>query len=308
MFSINAVLPLFFIMSLGLLLKRKGFIDDAFAASATKVCFYVALPCMLFQAIVKNDITDTFDMQLIVFCVGGTLLCVGLLYLLTPHFIREVSSRSAFIQSCFRSNFALLGLPLINNIAGAPALAKAATVLAVIVPLFNVLAVLVLAKNQQQDNNWLILAKRIITNPLIIASSLGVIGSIVPFKLPLLLERPIANIADMAMPLALFTLGATFNFKVELKKMRLALSSVLLRLLVIPLAALIVAHMLHADPVQMAVTLALFAGPTAIACFPMAFQMGADHQLTSLTIVFSTSLSVVTIFSFVYALRVMGWI
>ena len=307
LFSINAVVPLFLIMVLGFLFRKRGFIGDIFVESGTKVCFYLALPCLLFLSIMQNDLTESFNLPLTLLCVGGTLLYVTLLRLITPHFIKNVASRSAFIQVCFRSNYVLLGLAFINNLAGPTGLTKAATVLAFIIPLFNVLAVLVLSENQQQGGGKLhLLFRRIITNPLIIASLLGVIGSFLPVQLPLLLQRPLTYIADMAMPLALFTLGASLHFQGEMEKLRLALVASLLKLIVVPLAAVIIAYKLGFDPVQMVITLALFAGPPAVSCFTMAFQMGADHQLTSLTIVLATGLSAVTMFSFVYVLRVMG--
>jgi predicted permease len=137
---------------------------------------------------------------------------------------------------------------------------------------------------------------------------LGVIVSFAPFKLPLLLERPLSYLSDMAMPLALFTIGGTMRFKGEMAKLRLALAASLLKLVVMPLAAVLIACRLGFDSVQMAVTLAIFAAPPAVSCFPVAFQMGSDHNLTSLSIVLGTGLAAITMFVFVLALRVLGWV
>lgn len=306
-FSLNAVVPLFLIMMLGLVLKRRGFIDDVFVESGTKVCFYVALPCLLFLNIIKSDISEAFDAPLTILCVGGTLICVILLRLFTPFFIKNAASRGAFIQVCFHSNNVLLGLPFIFNLVGAPGIAKTSTILPFLVPLFNVLAVLVLAENQPSGNNMpRLLFKRIATNPLIITALLAVGCSFLPWQLPLLLERPLGYMSDMAMPLALFTLGASLHLGGEPQAMRLVFSASLIKLIIMPLIAVLIAYRLAFDPVQMAVTLAIFAGPPAISCFPMAFQMGSDHHLTSLIIVLGTGLSAVTMFGFVYVLRIIG--
>jgi predicted permease len=294
-------------MVLGFLLKRRGFIDDVFTESGTKVLFYVALPCLLFLNIMQSNLTEAFDAPLTLLSVGGMLVFVVLLRLITPHFIKNVASSSAFIQACFRSNYVLLGLPFINNLVGPPGLAKAGTIMAFTIPLFNVLAVLILAENQQQGGSRMhMLFQRIITNPLIIATVLGIIGSFLPFNLPVLLERPLSTISDMAMPLALFTLGASLHIRGEVEKLRLALAASLIKLIIAPLAAVLIACRLGFDPIQIAVTLAIFAAPPAVACFPMAFQMGADHQLASMTIVLGTGLSALTMFAFVYALRLLG--
>jgi predicted permease len=268
----------------------------------------VALPCLLFLNIMQNGLAEAFDAPLILLCVAGSVVCVALLSLITPVFIKDAYRRGAFIQVCFHSNSVLLGLPFIYNLAGTPGLNKAATVLAFTIPLLNALSVLVLADDQQPGGNARLLLKRIIRNPLIIAAFAGVICSFLPLQLPLLLERPLSYISDMAMPLALFTIGGTIRLKGEAEKLRLALAASGVKLIAIPLIAVLIACRLGFDTVQMAVTLAIFAAPPAVSCFPVAFQMGADHNLTSLAIVLGTGLSALTMFAFVLALRLLGWV
>jgi len=308
LFSVNAVVPLFLIMVLGFILKSRGFIGEAFVESGTKVCFYVALPCLLFLNITRSDFREAFDAPLILLCVGGILLCVALLQGLAPRFIKEAAVSSAFVQTSFHSNSVLLGLPFIHNLVGPPGLSKAGAVLAFTIPLFSVLSVLVLAANRPPGAGKRRLLANIISNPLLIAALLGVAGSLLSLRLPALLERPLTYISEMAMPLALFTLGASVHFKGEAKKLRLATASALIKLILIPLAGVLAACRLGFGPVQMAVVLAIFAAPPAVACFPMAFQMGADHQLTSQTIVVGTGLAALTMFAFVYVLRVLGMV
>ena len=305
-FSVNTVLPLFLIMALGFVLKSRAFISDAFVESGTAICFYVALPCLLFLNIIHSDFSEAFDTPLILLCAGGLLISAALLQLLTPRFIRSVYTSSAFIQTSFNSNHVLLGLPFIYNLAGSAGLTKAGATFAFTVPICNILAVLMLAKNKRQGSNKQMLLANIVKNPLIIAALLAVLGSLLSIRLPLLLERSLTYLSDMAMPLALFTLGASVHFQGEAKKLRLAASSAVLKLTLIPLIAVLVAVKLGFNPVQMAVTLAVFAGPPAVSCFPMAFQMGADQQLTSQAIVVGTGLSAITMFAFVFILRVLG--
>ena len=308
LFSLNAVVPLFLIVVLGFVFKNRGFIDDTFVEASTKVCFYVALPCLLFLNILQSDFRADFDLPLTSLCVGGTMVSLALLWLITPRFIRNVSSSSAFIQTSFHSNSVLLGLPFIYNLVGQPGITKTAVVLIFMVPLLNILSVLVLYKNKQQGVGKAMLFKNICANPLIIAAVLGIICSFFPLKPPQLLITPLGYMSDMAMPLALFTLGASVHFRGEQAKLRLALISVLIKLTVLPIAVVLVACRMGFDPVQMAVILAMFAGPPAVACFPLAFQMGADHQLTSQAIVVGTGFSALTMFGFVFILRVMGFV
>ncbi|MCL1906227.1 MAG: AEC family transporter [Clostridiales bacterium] len=308
LFSINAVAPLFLIVVLGYLLKTKGFFDDGFVKASTKVCFYVALPCLLFLNIMQSDFRADFDLPLTLLCVGGTLVCAALLCLIAPRFIRDHYSSSAFIQTSFHSNSVLLGLPFIYNLVGQPGIIKTAAVLVFMVPLLNILSVLVLSGNAQQGAGKAIMLKKVLANPLVIAAFLGILCSLLPFKLPQMLKTPMGYMSDMAMPLALFTLGASVNFRGEQAKLRLALLSALIKLIVIPVAAVLVACRMGFGPVQMAVILAMFAGPPAVACFPLAFQMGADESLTSQAIVLGTGFSALTMFGFVFVLRVLGYL
>lgn len=308
MFSLNAVTPLFLIVLLGYVLKRRGFIDDAFVNTATRVCFFVALPCMLFLTIMQSDFGEAFDAPLTLLSVGGTLVSLALLRLFTPFFIKDISVSSAFIQTSFHANSVLLGLPLIYNLVGQPGLTKTAAVLIFMVPLLNILSVLILYENKQHNSVKGLLLKKIAANPLIIAVVLGIVCSLARLRPPQLLITPLSYMSDMAMGLALFTLGASVQFKKAGAKLRLALISSLIKLIAIPVAAVAVACCLRFDPVQMAVTLAMFAGPPAVVCFPLAYQMGADHQFTSQAIVLGTAIAALTMFGFVFVLRLLGFV
>ncbi|MCL1976098.1 MAG: AEC family transporter [Firmicutes bacterium] len=308
LFSLNAVVPLFLIVVLGFVLKTVKFIDDDFVNTGTKICFYVALPCLLFLNIMQSDFKADFDLPLALLCVGGTFILAVILRLFTPYFVKEIYVSSAFIQTSFHANTVLLGLPFIYNLVGQPGLTKTAALLIFMVPLLNILAVLILSENNQQGAGFAMLLKKLFGNPLLIAAVLGIICSLLNFNPPQLVKAPFGYMSDMAMPLALFTLGASVHFRTERTKLRLALISVIIKLIIIPLAAVFIAIRLGFDKVQMAVTLAMFAGPPAVSCFPMAFQMGADHQFTSQAIVLGTAFASITMFAFVFILRSLGFL
>ena len=67
LFSLNSTLPLFFLMLLGYVLHRTGFLSDAFVAGANKFVFYAALPVQLFRDLGKNDVRTTFDGRYVLF-------------------------------------------------------------------------------------------------------------------------------------------------------------------------------------------------------------------------------------------------
>ena len=89
LFSMNSTMPLFFIMLLGYVLHRTGFLSDAFVAGANKFVFYVALPVQLFRDLGKNDVRATFDGRYVLFCFAVTLACILVIWALAKLFLKE---------------------------------------------------------------------------------------------------------------------------------------------------------------------------------------------------------------------------
>ena len=88
LFSMNSTMPLFFIMLLGYVLHRTGFLSDAFVAGANKFVFYVALPVQLFRDLGKNDVRATFDGRYVLFCFAVTLACILVIWALAKLFLK----------------------------------------------------------------------------------------------------------------------------------------------------------------------------------------------------------------------------
>ncbi len=305
-FSINAVLPIFIIALLGYLLKRYKFLNDNFIAIGIKFVFTVALPCMLYQDLLNNPVNQLTPLPIIIALVS-TLILVIILRISCHKLISDPARRSAFIQGCFRGNFVLLGFALINNISGSAGMAEASMLMGFVIPFYNILAVLVLSESTQDIHNRHYI-KNIITNPLIIATILGVISSLAGLKLPILVLKPIGYMADLAIPLALVTLGASIEFQKENNIIKLSLFASAVKILIFPAIMIALSIGLGIRGTDLVVLMVFFAAPAAVSSFPMAFQMGADYKLASQIIFFSTALAVITLFMFTYGLRLLGYI
>ncbi len=308
-FSFQVVFPLFALMALGWLLKRLRFVDDAFVATATKLLFHVAIPALCFVSVMKSDLTETFDPTLLLLTVGVTVVFVVLLRLVVPRFLHDPYVYSAFIQGCFRGNTTIIGLPLVFNLAGAAGQARLAMLICFIGPLYNILAVLVLAEAAPAggtQKHWRLILRDVVTNPLIIACVLGVVASLLQVRLPQVIDQPLNWLCEMAMPLSLIALGASISLRGEHAEIRRAGWAAAMKTAVFPALALLVAHLIGLRGVDLAVVLGIFGVPSSISGFPMAFQMGADHKLSSLCIVFSTVLCLATLFGYTCFLHGIG--
>ncbi|MDD5602830.1 MAG: AEC family transporter [Eubacteriales bacterium] len=313
LFSLNAVTPVFIIILLGVFLRRVNILNDNFADKASGLVFKVALPALLFRDISKTDFTAVFDGKLLFFALIGTLGSFLLLSVTVPFFIKNKSSVGAFIQGCFRSNFAFLGLPLIGSIFGSEAVSMAAVVLSLMMPVYNVLAVVLLtltspAEYTDRKKTALKIILNIVLNPLILAVVAAMPFSLSHISLPQVLSRSIGYMADFATPLALLCIGASMSMAGFRRNMKAGLAAMLIKIVLIPSIMVILAASSGFRDERLGIVFILFASPTAVASFIMAKAMGSDAELASNIVVTTTMFSALTIFAGTVLLKSAGLI
>ncbi len=55
LFMLETTLPVFILVLLGLLLRRRHVIDDAFIATSSRLVFTITLPVLMFMAVARSD-------------------------------------------------------------------------------------------------------------------------------------------------------------------------------------------------------------------------------------------------------------
>ena len=207
----------------------------------------------------------------------------------------------------FRSNFVLYGIPISMSLFGSEAAGMASLLIAVIIPMFNALAVLALEMfNGQRPNLWGVLFG-IATNPLIIASLLGIAFNHFGWYLPGLLHDTMSTLGGIATPLAFVVLGASMNFSETGRCMRPLLITLLMKLIIYPAAFVGAAILMGFRGANLAVLLTVFGSPIAVSSFTMAQQMGGDDQLAGQLVIFSSILSIGTMFLYIWGLNYFGF-
>ena len=178
-FSLNVVLPLIIMMSVGWLLKYFKVCDENFFKTANKLTFKVFLPLMLFNNIYSSDIKSSFNLRLIFFVVASILITVILLSLIIPRIEKQNRNRGVLIQALFRSNYILFGVPVCMNLFGQADMGITSMLAVFVIPLYNFLSVVVLSIYSNKENNETMEIKKtvmdIIKNPLIIACAIGIV-------------------------------------------------------------------------------------------------------------------------------------
>ncbi len=306
--SFNVVLPIFLCILLGYFLRRIRMVDTPSLNVMNKLCFKVFLPIYLFNNIATTNLAAAFNGKLLATAYLGVTAQFILLMLLIPRLEKENPRRGVLIQAMFRSNFALFGLPLALSLCGTEKVGPTSILVGFTVPLFNILAVVSLESFRGGKPNIKKMAKGIATNPLIIASLLGIAFNLLGFTLPGAVQKSVNDLGGVATPLSLVALGGSFTVsKVKEYKKQLTIG-VLGRLVFSPLI-MVSAGILLGFRNEMLIPLLIMSGaPTAVSSFPMAQQMDGDGELAAGLVVFTSALAILSMFLWIFVLKQIGMI
>lgn len=309
-FCLNATIPIFLLMILGLLFKNGGLFDDGFVKTMNSFVFKVALPVLLFRELSTADFLQVWDGRFVAFCFFATmasiLLSVGIGCLLPDR-----SSRGEFAQAAYRSSAALLGIGFITNIYGSAGMAP--LMIIGTVPLYNVMAVVILAfmKPDHHKIDGALMKttlKGIVTNPIIIGVVGGMLWSALSIPQPEILSKTLSYVANLATPMGLMAMGATFDGKQALKKWKPALGCSAMKLVVFCMIFIPLAVKLGFKNSELVSVLVMTGSPTTVSCFVMAKNMGYEGTVSSSAVMVTTFLSAFTLTGWLFLIRSMGLI
>lgn len=311
-YSMNATLPIFLVMVIGYVLRRIGMLNDDFVTVANRFNFKVTLPVMLFRDIAGVNIREVFDPGYVLFCAAASTVCFWLIWGGTKLWVKDRSIRGAFVQASFRSSAAVMGLAFIENIYGSSAMGPLMIIGAV--PLYNIFSVIVLTfegeKAGEENGRQKIreAGLNIIKNPIIIAILAGLIVAWIGLEFPVIVNKTVGSVSQMATPLALITIGAGFEGRKALAKIRPTIAASLIKLVIQPLIFVPAAAWLGFSGEKMIAILIMLAAPTTPSCYIMAKSMDHDGVLTASVVVMTTLLAAFTLTGWIFVLKTLGMI
>jgi len=317
-YSINATVPIFLVMILGGVIKKLNIIDENFVNKANKYVFIVALPAMLFKDISQSDVKTNFDIRFVLYCMIVTTICFVVIWLLSESFMKDDTMKGSFIQGSFRSSAAILGLAFVQNMYSNTGMAPLMIVAAV--PLYNIYSVIVLtfkAKKQNEDGSQNEITNlenikkaciNIIKNPIIIAIFFGLCFSILNIKFPVIIDKTITSVASTATPIALIVIGAGFEGRKAIKKIKPTIIATVIKLILQAGIFLPIAIWSGFRNQELVAILIMLASPSTVSCYIMAKSMNNDDILASSIIVLTTLFSSVTLTVWIFVLRMGGFI
>lgn len=320
-FAINAVAPIVILVAIGYILKRIGFVSQSFAKAANKLVFHVFLPTTLFLNI--YNINDTSGIDLVFF--GYATISILIIFIVTAILVMPMTKRGdrrgVLLQTSFRSNYTLIGVPLAVFLCGNDGGVIATLLSALVVPYLNVLSVI--SYSIYQDGKKPSVKKiiiGIIKNPLIQGIALGTVllavrmwlsDKGINFALQDIkpLYAVLGYLSDLSTPMALLMLGAQFDFAAVPALRREIILGVAMRSFIVPFVGIGAAYLIFGSQFQgahYASFIALFATPLGVSSVPMAQEMGADHTLAGQLVAWTALFSVVPLFLAAFLLRMAG--
>ena len=282
-FSLNSTLPIFIVIIIGYVLGQKKFLTKEFCSVADKLVFRVGLPAMLFCDMTSIDLTENFNGKFVLFCFGVTAISIIVIWTLARIFLRDKSLTGEFVQACYRSSAAILGVAFIQNIYGTSGMAP--LMMLGSVPLFNIFAVLILTIENPSHKGKLhpgAILYGILTNPILDGILIGTIYNLLPIGLPAMAQKTFNTLGSLTTPLTLLSIGASFE---DAKAIKFGFRGQELIALLIMLGS-----------------------PTTPASYVMSKNMGHDGTLSASCVAATTLFSAITMTLWIYLLSAGGFL
>ena len=310
-FSLNATMPLFIMMVLGFWLKKINFLDEHSTKKINHLVFKVFLPALLFIDLAKEDFITIWDTKMVVFCFVVTVLSIGLAAVISL-LSKNKSDRGEIIQAAYRSGAATLGIAFMTNIYDDASMV--ALMIIGSVPLYNVAAVVILyltsPENAHHSKNELIkkTAKNVVTNPIIVGIVLGILWSVCKIPQPVIFSKSVTYLGNLASPLALIGLGASFEFCDVKEKWKETVGVTCSKLILWCIIFLPIAISMGFCNEKLVAILVMLGSATTSSCFIMARNMGHEGKISSCSVMATTLFSSFTLTLWLFILKSLQYI
>lgn len=301
--SANVVLPLFLTMALGYFLRRIKMVDEPVLKKINSLVFTVFLPIMLFENIYQSDLKSMFRPRVILAAVVSVLIIFAVLCIFIPMIEKDPRKRGVMVQGIFRSNYIIFGVPIVAGVFGDEGIGLVSIISAFVIPLFNILSVTALEAFTSGKINLRKIGKGIVHNPLIIASLLGVAALLSGLKIPTGIDKTLLDLAKVATPLALVSLGGFFDFGDTRRYLKQLTIIVIGRLVAVPAIFLPIFIAMGFRDVELMALATMLGAPIAASSFIMAQQQGADGDLAAQAVVYTALFCILTIFIIIFTLK-----
>ena len=308
-FSLNATMPVFFVIFAGWFLKKIGIIRKDFQEANNRLVFRVLLPIMLFCDVAETDLSATFSMKFFLFCVLATLVCFAVVWSLAALLNKDKASIGSFVQGSVRGSAGILGVAFAENIYGHAGMVP--LMMIAIVPIYNIGSVILLtmySSERPPQGQIRKVCLEVLTNPLILGILAGIPFALLHVQFPELVQKSLNNLSVITSPLALLMVGADFDLQKASAQRIPVLLATAIKLVIQPAVLLPVAILLGFRGESLIAILIMLGAPATVSGYIMARGMHNNVSMAGSIVVLTTMLSAVTVTGIIFILRSFGYV
>ena len=289
------VIPVLTIVLLGAALRRMRRVPDGLFPAMEWFSFYVAFPALLFVGAARLTLSASDALDLSLAALLPTLL-LTLVVVLAVRVAPRLSgpSRSSVVQGAVRPS-SYFGLAVAALLFTPDTTAMVMLALAICLPVVNVIAVVALAVWGHGDASARGIARALVRNPIILATLAGLLFNLSSLPLPVPLAATLDILADAALALGLLCVGGGLQFRRDEVRPLLLGATSALKLLALPLLAVLLCRWLDASAAVTTAACFYAALPTASNAYIMARQMGGDAPLMASLVTWQTLFAAATV-------------
>jgi hypothetical protein len=280
--TIATIIPIFAIITLGAFARRWGFISQTFLEPANRLVYFLAIPAMVFRAIAGASLHKELDLTILLITLACVLVVSMVVFAAASLFRVKPARRGTLTQCSFHGNLGYIGFAVIFYYLGDAGLVRGSILAGFIMILQNLLSVVALQIAAQDDARGGSIRRfmgRIVINPVILSALLAIAYASSGLPLPELLDRTLRILGGLALPMALLLIGASLSFSLVRIQFAGALTSSLIKILIMPALGCIAFFYFGCAPGDFLPALILLAAPPATMTYVFATEMKGDKDL-----------------------------
>ena len=281
LFGVRTIAPIFLIILIGILLRHLKILTDGLTDGMTRLVYFLLLPALIIGAMAKSEIRSLFSGKLVLLLWGTLLVSHLVAWVISWISGADRRGRGLFSSGATWGNLVIVGYALSEAVYGDEAVARAALVSALLMPLHNVFAVFSMSGFQSADGeghpgrNALL---RILKNPVLISIVIGLVLSLGSVPLPGVFTDLLDILGRASLTLALLAIGGSLRFSKDSAGWGEPIGAALMKLFFMPALAFAGARLLGLGEQITGIVVLMFACPTAVSFFVVSRSMGYDSS------------------------------
>ena len=304
--AVSAVTPYLIYLAAGWIFVRCGLAREDFLAQLNQMIFRCFFPITMFYNTHAISVSFAESGRLVALCAVLLAMLIAASLAVVPRLERENTRRGVIIQGLYRSNIVLFAIGMVETLFGTAGVALTSVIVAIFVPTYNVIAIVLLEHYRGGTNSASELAGKVFSNPLFLGGMAGIAFSLTGLVLPVPVESTVSKLSALTTPLAMIVLGGTIHARDVARDLKTIAAVLATKMLAVPVVAVACCVVLGFSRLETFVCFIMFATPHAASSYTMAQNMGGDGKLAGELVAISTVASLATLFAWIFALRTLG--